>query len=48
MGVIKQYTLYDTSFIPLFDNYYLTDSISRASVTMGKCSAQFQNHNFSF
>jgi hypothetical protein len=29
--------------VPLFDNYYLTDSISRSSVTMGKCSAQFRS-----
>jgi len=43
---IKQYLLYDTSFIPLFDNFYLTDPISRASITMGKCSAQFKSHNF--
>jgi hypothetical protein len=44
----QQYTLYDTPFIPLFDNFYLTDPIRRASITMGKCSTQFQSHNFPF
>ena len=47
-ATIKQYTLYDTSFIPLFDNSYSTDPISRAPIIMGKCSAQFQSHNFPF
>jgi hypothetical protein len=47
-GLIKQCTLHDTSSIPLSDNLYPTDPISRASITMGKCSAQFQSHNFPF
>ncbi len=45
---LKQYTLYNTSFTPIYDNFYLSDSISRASVIMGKCSTQFISHNFSF
>jgi NADH dehydrogenase/NADH:ubiquinone oxidoreductase subunit G len=33
-----------TNWVPLYDNFYLTDVISQASVTMAKCSAQL-NHN---
>ena len=32
---------YTSSFKPLFDNFYLSNSISRASVLMGKCSSLF-------
>ena len=44
----KLYTINPTNFIPLYDNFYLTDAISRASITMGKCSNLFKTHNFDF
>lgn len=28
------------------DNFYLSDIITKSSITMGKCSAMFKNHNF--
>lgn len=30
----------NTNFIPLFDNFYLSNVISKSSITMGKCSSQ--------
>jgi hypothetical protein len=33
--------IYNSNYKPLFDNFYLSNPISRASVTMGKCSSQF-------
>lgn len=30
-----------TNWIPLYDNFYLTDVISKSSITMGKCSREF-------
>ena len=36
-----------TPFADLLDNYYMTDSISRNSVTMAKCSTAFNGVRFS-
>jgi hypothetical protein len=33
--------LLNSTFIPLFDNFYLANVISKSSITMGKCSTQF-------
>lgn len=41
-GVIEKTPLSD-----LLDNYYMTDSISRNSVTMAKCSTAFNGVRFS-
>ena len=34
-------TLTDTAFLPVFENYYQTDPISRASPTMAECAGLF-------
>lgn len=36
-----------TPFADLLDNYYMTDAISRNSVTMAKCSTAFNGVRFS-
>ena len=36
----------NTPFVDLLDNYYMTDSISRNSVTMAKCSTAFNGVRF--
>jgi NADH dehydrogenase (ubiquinone) Fe-S protein 1 len=41
-GTIAQTPLQD-----LIDNYYMTDSISRNSITMAKCSTAFNGAKFS-
>ncbi len=38
--------LQDTPLEDLIDNYYITDSISRNSVTMAKCSVAFNPVKF--
>ena len=35
-----------TPFVDLIDNYYMTDSISRNSITMAKCSTAFNPVKF--
>jgi len=42
----RLYTIDSTNLIPLYDSFYLADPISRASITMGKCSNLFKTHNF--
>ena len=37
----------DTPLSDLIDNYYMTDAISRNSVTMAKCSTAFNPVKFS-
>jgi len=34
-----------SNFIPLFDNYYQTDNITKSSITMAKCSSSFKNQS---
>lgn len=36
-----------TPLVDLLDNYYMTDSISRNSITMAKCSTAFNPVKFS-
>jgi NADH dehydrogenase/NADH:ubiquinone oxidoreductase subunit G len=38
----------ESNFIPLFDNYYQTDSITKSSITMAKSSSSFQNQKWPF
>ncbi|CAD8076494.1 unnamed protein product [Paramecium sonneborni] len=40
-------TISATPFRDLIDNFYMTDAISRQSVTMAKCSTAFNPHKFS-
>jgi hypothetical protein len=40
------FMLYKTNIIYDRDNFYLSDIITKSSITMGKCSALFKNHNF--
>ena len=37
----KKYIILNSNYIPLFDNFYLSNIISQSSVTMGKCSLKF-------
>lgn len=37
----------ETPLSDLIDNYYMTDSISRNSITMAKCSTAFNPIKFS-
>ena len=37
----------ETPLSDLIDNYYMTDSISRNSITMAKCSTAFNSVKFS-
>jgi len=39
----KSFSFEDSNFIPLFDNFYQTDVISKASISMGKSSLSFKN-----
>ena len=39
---------FNSNFIPLYDNFYLSDVITKSSITMGKCSAQSQNNTANF
>ena len=36
--------LYGQAFMPVVENFYMTDPISRASVTMAKCTAELMPH----
>lgn len=40
-------TIQNTPLLDLIDNYYMTDSISRNSITMAKCSTAFNPVKFS-
>lgn len=40
-------TLLPTPITDYIDNFYMTDAISRASVTMAKCSTAFNNEKHS-
>jgi hypothetical protein len=44
----KSFSFEDSNFIPLFDNFYQTDVISKASVSMGKSSLSFKNQAWPF
>jgi hypothetical protein len=37
--------IYNSNLIPLLDNFYLSNVISKSSVTMGKCSSQFATNS---
>lgn len=34
----------NSNFTPLYDNFYLSDVITKASITMGKCASQSRNN----
>ena len=38
--------IYNTNLMPLVDNFYLSDVITKSSITMGKCASQFKTNNF--
>jgi hypothetical protein len=38
--------VFGSNLAPLGDNFYLSDIITKSSITMGKCSAIFKTHNF--
>lgn len=40
-------TIENSPLVDLIDNYYMTDSISRNSITMAKCSAAYNPVKFS-
>ncbi|KAM3131755.1 hypothetical protein pb186bvf_016151 [Paramecium bursaria] len=42
-----QQAIYSTPFVDSIDNFYMTDAISRQSVTMAKCSTAFNPIKFS-
>jgi len=44
-NITKAFPFENTCFIPLFDNYYQTDVISKSSITMGKSSLSFKNQS---
>ena len=37
-----------SNFLPLFDNYYQTDNITKSSITMAKCSSNFKNQSWPY
>lgn len=44
MAPTRTTTLSNSNFTPLYDNFYLSDVITKSSITMGKCATQSRNN----